>query len=205
MSRIALLHAAVLSAALVFCAAPARAFSPPADRQEGVTLAIEGFAEAPGADRDTVQERPTDQPLAFTVTLKNESGHPVSGTLRVWLNDDWQVAGDAAEPAAAAPGQTWQAAFTATARDRVLNALYPIHARLDLTLAGKAVTLHPVALFSARKPAAASAAAFAEPCSPPASCASTPAPAAAPSSAKRAPSPSWASTTPPQTPPPAPT
>ncbi len=134
-------------AAALACAGAVYAFNPPADTQEGVTLSIGGVPEKAAAGA----------PLSFTVTLKNDRANPVEGPVSVWLNDDWQVVGSAAAALRAAPGQSATVTCSARPRDTVLNALYPVHARLRLTLDGKTVDLHPIALFEAGKPADAKA------------------------------------------------
>jgi hypothetical protein len=108
---------AVVAASLV--TGLVHAFNPPADTQEQVTLSIEGVPK----------ESPTDKTLAFTLRLKNSGAEPVQGSVDVWLNDDWQMAGSNTFAVSVEPGKAWQAACSATARDRVLTALYPIHAR----------------------------------------------------------------------------
>ena len=136
----------VLSA--LACACTAFAFNPPSDSREGVTLSIGGVAE----------KAPADRPLAFTVTLANGRAQPVAGVVSLWLNDDWDVAGTNAVPLRAGPGESVTVACSAVAHASVLSALYPVHAKLALTLDGKAAELHPVALFEAVRPIAAKAA-----------------------------------------------
>jgi len=120
------------------------AFNPPTDTQGRVTLSVDGVP----------QKTATDRPLAFTVRLQNGSDKTVAGTVLVELNDDWQVVGTNAFPVSVAPGQAWQAACSATARERVLSALYPVHARLTLVGDGEPIELHPIAVFMAERPAA---------------------------------------------------
>jgi hypothetical protein len=140
-------------AATLFLATALQAFNPPTDTQQKVTLSIDGVAEKVGPDRWAVRKVPTDQPFTFTVRLHNASDKPVSGTVAVAINDDWQVTGTNAFLVSVAPGQTWQTTCTATACNRVLDALYPIHARFSLNQA----ELHPIAIFQAERPAAATA------------------------------------------------
>ena len=137
-------------AALV-CAQAVCAFLPPADKQEGVTLSIEGFKEHSTPERFAAEKIPTDKPLAFTVTLKNERAKSVSGAVKLWLNDDWQVVGNDTVKLTAEPGKSVSVTCSATAKPSVLNALYPIHAKLSLVLDGKGVSLHPIAIFEAVK------------------------------------------------------
>ncbi len=137
----------ILSAVLS-CASVVFAFNPPTDKQEGVTLSIEGVAEKVA----------TDKPLAFTVTLKNERSQAVAGTVSLWLNDDWQVVGTNAVALSADPGKSVTIPCSAQARGSVLSALYPVHAKLALAVEGKTVELHPIAIFEAEKPASAKAA-----------------------------------------------
>jgi len=137
----------------------AYAFLPPSDKQEGVTLRIEGFKEASTPERFAAAKVPADKPLVFTVTLVNDRTEPVAGTVKVWLNDDWQVTDPDTAPLAAAPGGSASATFTATAKPSVLNALYPVHARLALAPGGRTFDLHPIAIFEAVKPKSAPSAA----------------------------------------------
>ena len=130
-----------------------RAFNPPTDTQERVTLSIDGVPK----------ESQTEKPLAFTVRLKNSGTEPVQGTVDVRLNDDWQMAGSNTFAVSVEPGKTWQAACSATARDRVLTALYPIHARFTFERNNTRIELHPIAVFGAVRPAAPTAAAVAGP------------------------------------------
>lgn len=150
---------AALAALSLSCTHTARAFNPPRDKQEGVTLAIEGFEATVDDERWSAFKVPADKPLAFTVTLRNDRAEPVAGTVSVWLNDDWSVTGPAALPLAAEPGKSVSVTCTAAAKPSVLNALYPIHAKLTLDLGGKAVELHPIAIFEAVTPAVAKTAA----------------------------------------------
>ena len=143
--------------AALSCATAVSAFLPPVDRQEGVTLSIEGFKETTEKDRFSAQEVPTDKPLAFTVTLKNDRAHPVGGAVKLWLNDDWDLVGPDTVTLTAEPGKSVSATCSAAAKASVLNALYPVHAKLALTVEGRAVELHPIAVFEAVKPAAAKA------------------------------------------------
>ena len=131
------------------------AFVPPQDTKEGVTLQIEGFDETRKTAQLETREVPSGEPLPFTVSLRNSRKEPVKGTVTVWLNDDWEIIGkNTAELSAAAEGSV-TALFTAKAKDRVLSALYPIHAKLELALGGKSVEFHPIAVFRAVRPAKA--------------------------------------------------
>ncbi len=149
----------VVMFAALSCAGVGFGFNPPTDKQEGVTLSIESFPEEAGMDRSAVRKVAADQPLAFTVTLKNESAKPVAGTVSLWLNDDWQMVSTNAVALAAEPGKSVTVTCSARARDSVLSALYPVHAKLALVVDGKPLELRPVAIFEAVKPAAAKAAA----------------------------------------------
>ncbi|MCF7847896.1 MAG: hypothetical protein K9M45_03510, partial [Kiritimatiellales bacterium] len=125
------------------CASVASAFNPPADGQEDITLSIDGVPEKVA----------TDKLLAFTVTLKNERAEPIGGTVHLWLNDDWDMVSSNAVFLAAEPGKNATIACSARARDSVLNALYPVHARLVLAGNDNPIELHPIAIFEAGKPA----------------------------------------------------
>ncbi|MDD4017401.1 MAG: hypothetical protein PHV28_05600 [Kiritimatiellae bacterium] len=145
------------------CAVSVFGFSPPVDRQGGVALSIGDFPEKKSDGAWSGRKVPTDQPLAFTVTLTNGSAETVSGTVSLWLNGDWEVSGTNRVFLEARPGASAAVTCAAVAKPSVLNALYPVHARLALELDGKRVELHPVAIFEAIKLAAAvPAATFAE-------------------------------------------
>ncbi len=146
------MHHCVKTAVLLMalsCAQAAFAFLPPADKQEGVTLSIEGFKEKIEKERLSAAEVPADKPLSFTVTLKNERAQTVGGVIQLWLNDDWQMVGKDTVTLTAEPGKSVSATCSATAKRSVLNALYPIHAKLSLSIDGKAIELHPIAIFEA--------------------------------------------------------
>jgi len=125
------------------------AFTPPTDTQNGVTLRIEGVES----------KIATEKPLAFSVRLQNTSDQPVAGEVAVELNDDWSLVGTNRFAVSVAPGQTWQAACSAVARERVLAALYPVQARFAFARAGRTVELHPIAIFEAQRPSAGTPAA----------------------------------------------
>jgi len=135
-------------------ALPVFGFKPPADRQEGVTLSIGDFVEKASEDGWSGRKAPTDAPLTFTVTLENRRAETVSGTVSLWLNDDWEVSGTNRVFLEARPGASATVTCSAVAKPSAVNALYPVHARLALELDGKRVELHPVAIFEAVKPAA---------------------------------------------------
>ena len=142
---------AVVAASLV--TGLVHAFNPPADTQEQVSLSIEGVPK----------ESPADKTLAFTLRLKNSGAEPVQGTVDVWLNDDWQMTGSNTFAVSVEPGKAWQAACSATARDRVLTALYPIHACFAFERNNTRIELHPIAVFGAVRPAVPASAAVAAP------------------------------------------
>ena len=143
----------VMSIALA-CGQTLFAFIPPSDKQEGVTLSIEGFKEKSDKEHFAAAEVSTDKPISFTVTLKNERAQPVGGTIKLWLNDDWQMVGKDTVSLRAEAGKSVSTTCSATAKASVLNALYPIHAKLSLSIEGKAIDLHPIAIFEAVRPAA---------------------------------------------------
>lgn len=122
--------------------AGAWAFTPPEDRGAGVVASIRGIDET----------HVLGQPLRFTVQIANATAAPVTGTLRVWLNDDWRVAGETVRAVRVDPGEDAEFAFTAEARERVLAAHYPVHARLSGNAGADAIDLHPIAIFMAVAP-----------------------------------------------------
>jgi len=148
-------HRTALAAFLsvLSCAFSSLAFTPPTDARQNISLSIADFPEHIEKERLVLRKVPTDQPLAFTVTLKNESARPVSGTVVVWLNDDWTVSGTNALPLSAAPGASATLTCTAIAKPSVLGALYPIHATFTFASTNGPVVLHPIAIFETEKPA----------------------------------------------------
>ena len=126
----------------VFCVLTASAFNPPTDEQTGVRLSIDGVPDAVF----------TAKPLNFDITLKNESTLCVSGMVSVWMNEDWDLRAEKIPALTLAPGQTWRHSFTATARPRVLEALYPIHARFTTETDTRLLDLHPIAVFKTTLP-----------------------------------------------------
>ena len=142
---------------LVFCGivgstVSAWAYRPPSDTRAGVTLSISDFPDTSSKSGLNVRKVPADQPLEFTVTLKNGSDAPVKGELQVWLNDDWTVEGKDKTPFAVEPGQSASIPWVATAKPRVLPALYPVHARLAFKSGNETIELHPIAVFEAVVP-----------------------------------------------------
>ncbi len=144
----------VAAVAVGFGWGEARAFNVPSDRQDGVTLRIEGFAEEKSEDGERWMgvKVPAERPLAFTVTLKNERQQPVAGAVSLWLNDDWELLTTNTVAVRAEPGATVTLACQAAARPSVLAALYPLHARFAFEAEGRKVDLHPVAIFEAVLP-----------------------------------------------------
>ena len=141
-----------LAAVVPFCAQAVLAFLPPSDKQRR-DAPYRRPCRTITPERFQAEKVPADHPLAFTVTLVNERAEPVSGTVKVWLNEDWQIVGDDAFTLHAEPGRSASVACTAGAKPTVLIALYPIHARLALTLDGRETVLHPIAIFDAVLPA----------------------------------------------------
>ena len=131
------------------------AYNPPVDRQADVAA---GIVQVPA-------EVSVSDGVVFRVQVSNERADAVSFRLRVYMNDDWRV-----EPQAAAGWQTlaagaqFEQAFTGRALPRVLTALYPVHAEVELRFDdGGMALLHPIAIFSAVRPAAASESVSAQP------------------------------------------
>jgi hypothetical protein len=112
------------------------AFNPPVDSKNGLSMEIIGVAE-----KESVLE-----PLDFTVRLSNQSASNVSGIVRVWLNDDWQITVPAEHNVNLTDGASVLLEFSALAGKRVLNALYPVHAHFRNE--GGKTELHPIAIFT---------------------------------------------------------
>ena len=126
---------AVVSAILV--SYHSLAFNPPKDSKDGLTLEI----------LDVDKEEPVGTPLAFKVRLTNESPSNITGQVKVWLNDDWSVDGDAAQELSVPAGESRTLQYNANSGPRVLYALYPVHALF--TTPCETVRLHPIAIFMA--------------------------------------------------------
>ena len=97
--------------------------------------------------------RDASKPFEIRLDIANTTAAPVSGDLRIWLTDDWDVEGPGFHPDAQAlsctipPHSTNSFFATAIPRSgRVLPALYPIHA--TFAFPGGA-PLHPIAVFEA--------------------------------------------------------
>ena len=157
---------------------PAFAFLKPSDSRDGVTAYFVGLDEQapigaalkPNDPRGVAcAKRDASAPFEIRLDIANTTDAPVSGDLRIWLNDDWEVAAEAARsdkgaqvpsPDAQAPSPDAQAlscaipphstnSFFATAiprPGRVLPALYPVHATFAFPGGD---SLHPIAVFEA--------------------------------------------------------
>ncbi|MBN2450519.1 MAG: hypothetical protein JXR77_09015 [Lentisphaeria bacterium] len=122
-------------------------FTPPVDEADGVRVAIEGVPETHDL---------SSGPLAFSVQLQNASPEAVSGTLDVWLNDDWRLDGTDTMVVRVGPGETQRQGFTAVALERALAAHYPVHAEVRLERkTGGPLVLHPIAVFVTTRSATA--------------------------------------------------
>lgn len=134
----------------------AGAYLPPEDARNGAFLRIESLDQT--VDRNPNMLARTlgvaivdaDAPREIPFTLENRSGKPLVGTLATWMNDDWSLSGPKTERITLAPGEKRTVVRTATAKkDRILNALYPVHA--TFAVEGSATEpLHPIAVFEAR-------------------------------------------------------
>ena len=140
-----------LSTALVFAAAASAtlvslAFLPPVAEKDGVNLRIAWFDEEMAQDSSLkVREVDAGKPLEISIAVSNMGERRIKGSLDVWLNDDWSIAGDSSEDVMIEPGEQRVFRRLAVAGPNVIDALYPIHAELRT----KAFTLHPVAMFRA--------------------------------------------------------
>ena len=90
----------VLAAAFFAAALPALAFYPPQDARDGVTARFIGFdeklpedAKFTPKDRKVVlaEKRDASKPFDFRLDIANDTAAPVSGDLRFWMSDDWDV------------------------------------------------------------------------------------------------------------------
>ena len=87
-------------AALLAAALPALAFFPPKDACNGVTTRFVGFdekipedAKFKPSDNKVVlaAKRDASAPFDIRLDIANATDSPVSGELRFWLNDDWEI------------------------------------------------------------------------------------------------------------------
>lgn len=132
----------------------ALAYPPPVIEQGGVALTIDGLDQGPKpavADWDrrkiNVKEFDTANDLPLSFTLSNGTAKAVSGTLSVWMNEDWTVSGGD-ETVTVASGEVRTLRRVAKAKPSVLPALYPVHAKFT----AEGTELHPIAVFRAKTP-----------------------------------------------------
>ena len=127
------------------------AYLPPTAERGGVAMRIVGFDESMEGKGLQVVERDAAKPFPVEIRIENKSSAAVTGSLKVWLNDDWDVLAAPTGEVSVASGET--RTFTAAARakaGRVLAALYPIHAEYSVPGIEE---LHPIAIFRAMLPA----------------------------------------------------
>ena len=150
--RIARESIAVLVGAVTLTAA---AYLPPVAERDGVAVRIAGFDEMTGSPGLHVVTRNPDEPMSIQIVLENRRAEAVSGQVKAWLNDDWEVMGMPAGDVVLRPFSTNTVSVTARARPgRVLPALYPVHATYAIP-GGE--PLHPIAIFRAEPKARPSA------------------------------------------------
>ena len=134
------------------------AYLPPVETRMGVKVEIESFpqridrsAQNPFSWPLGVTEVSAGAPRKFPVTLENQTDQPVSGTLEVWMNDDWTVTGEQGGLTLGAKERK-TLVFTGTSKPSALNALYPVHARFTPVGRTKDESPHPIAVFRYRNP-----------------------------------------------------
>ena len=86
--RIARESIAVLVGAVTLTAA---AYLPPVAERDGVAVRIAGFDETTGSPGLHVVTRNSDEPMSIQIVLENRRAEAVSGQVKAWLNDDWEV------------------------------------------------------------------------------------------------------------------
>ncbi len=143
------------AAAFLFAA---NAYLPPVETRAGVKVEIGSFpqkTERPGTNPYAwplgVTEVKAGAPRSFPVTLENTTDKPVTGTLEVWMNDDWTVAGDQGA-ITLGPKEKRELTFTGTSKPSALNALYPVHARFTPVGVKTTEAPHPIAVFMYKNP-----------------------------------------------------
>lgn len=137
---------------MLLIAAEARAYLPPIDVKDGVEVRIGSFDQRPlsGPNDRTlgVTEVDSKTPCPFPVTISNMTDRTVSGTLDVWMNDDWTVSGPKGRVIVPAHGGV-KLNFVGCPSARALAALYPVHALFIAD--GKTEGAHPIAVVSLKK------------------------------------------------------
>ena len=111
-------------------------FDPPVEHQDGLTLAIHTPAEP---------HQPAT-PYTFSIVLSNATDRAVSGTLKLWMNEDWRVAAQPPATLTLAPNTQCVIHAEGIPSSRVVTGLYPIHA----CFSNATQMLHPIALFTAQ-------------------------------------------------------
>lgn len=129
-------------------------YPPPVIEKDGLALAIDGLDQGPKpavADWDRrkigVKEFDATADLPLSFTLSNGTAKAVSGTLSVWMNEDWTVSGGD-ESVSVAPGEVKTLKRVAKAKPSVLPALYPVHAKF----VAEGAELHPIAVVRVKTP-----------------------------------------------------
>ena len=142
----------LLSAAVAFALA-ANAYLPPVEERAGVKVEIGSFPQKTDRTGDDpfswplgVTEVKAGAPRSFPVALENTMDKTVKGTLEVWMNDDWNVAGKQGE-ITLGPKERKELVFTGTSRPSALDALYPVHARFTPDGVSPVDAPHPIAVF----------------------------------------------------------
>ncbi len=138
----------------------AQAYLPPVDERAGARVEIGSFpqkTERTGKNPFSwplgVTEVQAGAPREFPVTVVNTTDAALTGTLDVWMNDDWTVAGPQGA-LALAPLEARTLTFVGTAKPRALDALYPVHARFTPAGVKPGDAPHPIAVFMYKNPAA---------------------------------------------------
>lgn len=128
---------------LVLTAMTCLGFNPPEDQAYGITLQV---LEVP----ETVQSK---EGLVFKVLATNESQHEASLLLSVYMNDDWSLQPQGNLGLVMLPaGKSREWTFRGISGERVLNALYPVHAFAKVAIPNQEIfELHPIAIFNATK------------------------------------------------------
>ncbi len=122
------------------------AFTDPVDEFAGARVEILGVTNN--------EEKNVAAVLEFKVKVLQKEDRPLTGALKVYLNDDWDLL-DPGTLEVNLPGAGQQEfAFRARAKPSVLDALYPVHALANLKSGEREIELHPIAIFMAKHQAA---------------------------------------------------
>ena len=113
---------------------PALAFNDPVDAVGSLTVRLDGPALVTQVDK----------PCAVTVVFENGADSAVEGTARLAVIDGWTTEPAKPVPFAVKGKQSARVPFQVRVAKGAFNALYPIHAFVEVKAEGQSQTAHPV-------------------------------------------------------------